>query len=464
MSPQHFHFLGICGSAMGSVASALRLQGHQVTGSDANPYPPMSTFLESQGIEILSGYSADHIPNKIDTIIVGNAISRGNEELEAVLEKGLHYVSLPEILKTQFLRHTKNIVVSGTHGKTTTSSLTAWILKSAGINPNWMIGGIPSNLEKGAHLSPNASHTVLEGDEYDTAFFDKRSKFVHYLPSIVIVNNMEFDHADIFNSLEEIQLSFSRMLALVPRNGSIFINGDETSCLEVAKTSPVPVTRVGTGNSNDILIDQIRYEGDTSHFSINGIAFSIPMTGEHNIRNAAMAICAARTVGVSDEKIKTGLTSFTGIKRRQTLRGEVNNIRVIDDFGHHPTAIEHTLNGLKAQYPTGKFWALFEPRSNTSRRNIHQETFPKSLAIADGAIIAPVNDINKIPKGERLDVPAVAKKICNLGKQGFAENSTEEIIERTLSLASPGDTIVVFSNGSFDGIHDKLLERLAEKS
>ncbi|MGA0846179.1 MAG: UDP-N-acetylmuramate--L-alanine ligase, partial [Luteolibacter sp.] len=296
-APRRFHFTGICGTAMGAVASAMKQRGFTVTGSDANAYPPMSDFLRSQGIPIHEGYAEENIPADSDVVVIGNAISRGNPEAEAALERKLRYQSLPELMKEHFLHGRRNFVVSGTHGKTTTSSMLAWLLSAAGRDPGYMIGGLPKNLGRGACFS-ESEFMVLEGDEYDTAFFDKRSKFLHYLPECVIINNIEFDHADIYQNIDEIKLSFRRLLNIVPRNGIAFINGDDPNCLDVASGAPCPVVGVGLDSSCGLRIEQIDYEAGYSSFSLAGCRYRIPLAGEFNVRNAAMAAAAARFAGL----------------------------------------------------------------------------------------------------------------------------------------------------------------------
>jgi UDP-N-acetylmuramate: L-alanyl-gamma-D-glutamyl-meso-diaminopimelate ligase len=426
---KHFHFLGICGTAMGSAAAALRALGHKVTGSDNAVYPPMSTILESAGIEIYSGYKPENLPLKADLHVVGNAISRGNPELEALLDLKLPYTSLPELLKWEVMQGKRNFVVTGTHGKTTTTSILAWLLEHAGKNPGYLIGGVPDNFSVGARYT-ESEFFVIEGDEYDTAFFDKRSKFLHYLPEAVIVNNMEFDHADIFNTIDDIQLTFSRLFRVVPRNGMVYLNGDEANCLKLKAGSPCPVTTVGLGAECDVKISITEAEPEHTHFLLNEAPFSLPMVGEFNVRNAAMAICVARFAGLGDGEIRAALLDFKGVKRRQTVRGVKNGITVIDDFGHHPTAIRETLRGLKQRYPQSRLWALFEPRSNTSRRNTLQGELIEALKIADGSIIAAVNHPEKVPAGQLLDVDAVAAEVRAAGRESYHEADVSAIIAR----------------------------------
>lgn len=456
---KHFHFIGICGTAMGSAAAAFRQLGHKITGSDNAVYPPMSTMLESHGIEIASGYKAENLPDDADMYVVGNAVSRGNPEVEALLERKLPYTSLPELLKWEVMQGKRNFVVSGTHGKTTTTSILTWLLEHAGKNPGYLIGGVPDNFDVGARYT-DSKYFVIEGDEYDTAFFDKRSKFLHYLPEAVIVNNIEFDHADIFNTLDDILLTFSRLLRVVPRNGKVFLNGDEANCRKLLEACPAPAVTVGTGEDCEVRLRVTSAAPEHTDFELNGVAFRLPMVGEFNARNAAMAICVARFAGLSDSEIRAALLEFRGVKRRQTERGKVHGITIIDDFGHHPTAIRETLRGLRQKYPQSRLWALFEPRSNTSRRNTLQGELIDALKEADGSIIAAVNMPEKVPAGQLLDVDAVAAAVSASGRPSYHERNVDAIIERLKPLAKEGDVVIVFSNGGFEGIHGKLMDRL----
>jgi UDP-N-acetylmuramate: L-alanyl-gamma-D-glutamyl-meso-diaminopimelate ligase len=455
----HYHFIGICGTAMGSTAMALRQLGHRVTGSDNNVYPPMSTLLEEQGITLMSGYSPSNLAEPADLYVVGNAISRGNTELEAILERKLRYTSMTEVLKTEVIQGKRSFVITGTHGKTTTTSLLTWLFESAGRNPGFMIGGVPENFTVGARFN-DSPHFVIEGDEYDTAYFDKRSKFLHYLPECAVVNNIEFDHADIFKDLAEIILSFRRMTNLVPRNGIVFLNGDDANAMSLKDTSPAPVQTVGTGANCDVRIVITASEAESTEFTLNGVSFALPMIGEFNVRNAAMAISAARFGGLSDDEIRTGLASFKGVRRRQEERGEKNGIKVIDDFGHHPTAIRETLRGMRQRYVGSRLWALFEPRSATSKRNCLQNELIAALSDADASIIAPVFMPERVPAAERLDPEYVARSVTANGRPCHYETGTDAIIERLVHDTKPGDVIIVFSNGGFDGMHEKLLARL----
>ena len=456
----HFHFTGICGTAMGAVASAMKQRGFTVTGSDANVYPPMSDFLRNQGITIAEGYREENIPPTADVVVIGNAISRGNPEAEAALDRKLLYHSLPEVMKEHFLRGKRNYVVSGTHGKTTTSSMLAWILQNAGRNPGFMIGGLPKNLGRGASFT-ESEFNVLEGDEYDTAFFDKRSKFLHYLPECVVVNNVEFDHADIYENLDAIKLTFRRLLNIVPRSGIAYINGDEQNCLDVATAAPCPITTVGFGENCNLRITHADYQPDHTSFQLDGVPYTILMTGEFNVRNAAMAAAAASFAGLTENEIRAGLATFEGVARRQELRGEANGIKVIDDFAHHPTAIRLAVQSLRQRHPGSRLWVLFEPRSNTTRRAVFQNELAESLALADFAIVAAIPDLHKIPENDRLDPAKLSADIARHGGHGSYVQDLNEIISTVAKNATPGDIIAVLSNGGFGGIHQKLLTALA---
>ena len=461
-APQKFHFIGICGTAMGSVAAALRERGFKVSGSDENVYPPMSIFLEERGIKLHRGYAKENLPSDADVVVIGNAMKRGNPEIEAVLNRKLFYLSLPEVLRNYFLRGKHNLVVTGTHGKTTTTSLLTWIMEKAGRNPGYLIGGIPKNLVQGARLN-DSKYFVIEGDEYDSAFFDKRSKFVHYLPELVIVNNIEFDHADIFNNLDEIKLSFSRLLRIVPQNGMVVLNGDDHNCVEVAKDCFAQMVEVGFSKNCAQRIRDAAYSPDGSRFKLGEDVYEIPLVGEFNVRNAAMAATAARFYDVPKAKIDNALKTFTGVARRQEIRGEVRGVKVIDDFGHHPTAIAQTLEGLRHRFHGQRIWAIFEPRSNTTRRAVFQRELPEALKQADGVFISEVARLEQIPEDERLHPEQVVKEISKDGRPAFYERNADAIVDRIVPLVKKKDVIVVFSNGGFDNIHEKLLRRLRNR-
>ncbi len=456
---KHFHFLGICGTAMGAVAAAMARRGYTVTGSDANVYPPMSTFLQDEGITLFEGYRAANIPKEADVIVVGNAMSRGNDEVEAVLQRRLRYLSLPETMKEYFLRGKRNYVVTGTHGKTTTTSMLAWLMEDSGLNPSFMIGGIARNLGRGGRFT-DSDFCVLEGDEYDTAFFDKRSKFLHYLPELVVINNIEFDHADIYNSLEEIKLSFRRLTNIIPRNGLALVNADDPNCLDVVKGAPCPVKTLGFSQHANIRILDVETCTDGSHFTLEGTRYFVPMIGEFNIRNAAMAIIAAQFAGLNVKQLADSMARFEGVARRQEVKGVVNDISVVDDFAHHPTAIKQSILGLRQRYPQSRIWAVFEPRSNTTRRNIFQSELALALASADFSIVAAVDNPEKVVESERLNLRKLADDLSALGKEAFIGGSAQDIVATIAKKAQPGDVVLIMSNGGFDGIHAKLLNAL----
>jgi len=444
---------------MGSVAAALKERGFQVTGSDENVYPPMSTFLQGKGISLKEGYRAENIPADADVVVIGNAMKRGNPEVEAVLNRKLLYLSLPEVLKNYFLRGHHNLVVTGTHGKTTTTALLTWIMEKAGRKPGYVIGGLPKNLEQGARLN-DSKYFVIEGDEYDSAFFDKRSKFIHYLPELVIVNNIEFDHADIFKNLDEIKLSFRRLLNIVPQNGMVLVNGDDPNCVEVAKDCFAQMIEVGFSKNCAQRIRDVTGSPKGSRFKLGEETFEIPLVGDFNVHNAAMAAMAARFYDVPKAKIDSAFESFSGIARRQEVRGEVRGVKVIDDFGHHPTAIANTLEALRQRYRGHRLWAIFEPRSNTTRRAVFQEQLPEALKLADGVFIAQVAKLEQIPEEERLNPERVVAAIAKSGRPAFYEQNADAIVGRIVPMLRANDVVAVFSNGGFDNIHGKLLARL----
>jgi UDP-N-acetylmuramate: L-alanyl-gamma-D-glutamyl-meso-diaminopimelate ligase len=444
---------------MGSVAVALCERGFKVTGSDENVFPPMSIFLGKKGIALKEGYRAENIPADADVVVIGNAIKRGNPEVEAVLSRKLLYLSLPEVLKNYFLRGRHNLVVTGTHGKTTTTALLAWIMEKAGRKPGYFIGGLPKNFGQGARLN-HSKYFVIEGDEYDTAFFDKRSKFIHYLPELVIVNNIEFDHADIFSNLDEIKLSFRRLLNIVPQNGMVVLNGDDANCVDVAKDCLAQLIEVGFSKNCAQRIRDVAYSSSGSRFKLGEETFEIPLIGEFNVRNAAMAATAARFYDVPKTKVDNAFKRFSGIARRQEVRGEARGVKVIDDFGHHPTAIAHTMQALRHRYPGHRIWAVFEPRSNTTRRAVFQQRLSDALKAADGVFISQVAKLEQIPENERLNPEAVVNAIQESGRPAFYEENADAIVNRIVPMLRAQDIVAVFSNGGFDRIHEKLLEKL----
>ena len=445
---------------MASAAVAMHELGYQVTGSDQDViYPPMSTFLAERGIRVMAGYAEVNLSQRPDLVVVGNAISRGNPEAEAVLERKLRYCSLPELLKEFFIRGRRSLVVTGTHGKTTTASLLAWVLESAGLNPSFLIGGIPRNLGQGARFT-DSEWFVIEGDEYDTSFFDKRSKFVHYRPRTAILNNLEFDHADIFPTLADIQLSFRRFIHLIPRNGLLLANGDEANITPLLDVRHCPIKRFGLGVDNELRASGLVLKEDSSEFELGGTRFRIPMVGELNVRNALAVTAAARHCGIRDSVIQSAFDSFLSVKRRMEVRGEAGGVTVIDDFGHHPTAIRETLRALRVKFPGRRIWAVFEPRSNTTRRNVFQQELVDALERADVVVVAEVARLEQLPLGERLNPEKLMQDLRLTGKPAAYLPTVDSIVDHVGSGARSGDVVCVFSNGGFGDIHNRLLARL----
>ena len=453
------HFIGIGGTAMASAAAAMQDKGYTVTGSDQNVYPPMSTFLESKGIKYMSGYAEPNLAHKPDLVVVGNAISRGNPEAEYVLDKKLRYCSLPELLKEFFIRGKRSIVVTGTHGKTTTTSLLTWIFEHNGLNPSYLIGGIPNNFSQGARFT-DSEWFIIEGDEYDTAFFDKRSKFVHYLPEVAIVNNLEFDHADIFENLAVIQTSFKRFINLIPRNGQLFANGDDPNLAPLLNVTHCPIKRFGLGENNAWHATNLVLAPTVTEFEVPSFKFRLNLLGELNVRNALGAVAAARHCGLKNHQIQAAFDTFKGVKRRMEVRGVSGGVTVVDDFAHHPTAIRETLRALRVKFAGRKIWAIFEPRTNTTRRNIFQKELAEAFADADAVVISQIARLELLQPGERLDPTLLMADIKNLGKASAYLPDADAIVDHVGKGAEGGDVVCVFSNGGFGNIHNKLLDRL----
>ena len=465
---RHIHMTGICGTAMGAVATLLKQSGYHVTGSDAHAYPPMSTVLREQGIEVMEGFSPANLGPAPDLVIIGNAMSRGNEEVEAVLEQKLLYTSLAEALREFFIRGKTSLVVTGTHGKTTTSSMLAWVLESAGKNPGFMIGGVPQNFGVGARLGEDIF--VSEGDEYDTAFFDKRSKFVHYLPDCVIVNNIEFDHADIFSSVEDIELSFRRMLNLVPRNGLVVINAADERVCAVTENVLCPKTTFSADESvaADWWADDIRDSARGAEFLLHGppgaVQCSIPLHGKHNVSNALAVSALAAHLGLSLRDIADGFASFTGVMRRLQRLESLDGVTLYDDFAHHPTAIADTLAGVRAAHPDARIWAMFEPRSNTTVKNLFQKELADALGCADQVVIGKVHRREQIPPELRLDVDKLVNDLAAAQTTAIQIDDAEEIAQYAAERVQTGDVVVIMSNGAFGGLARILPDIIADRT
>jgi UDP-N-acetylmuramate: L-alanyl-gamma-D-glutamyl-meso-diaminopimelate ligase len=429
----------------------------------------MSTFLAAKQIQVMPGYAESNLAHKPDLVVIGNALSRGNAEVEAILDHKLRYCSLPELLKEFFIRGKRSIVVAGTHGKTTTTSLLTWVFEHNGLNPSYLIGGIPNNLSQGARFTDSdksragSEWFIIEGDEYDTAFFDKRSKFVHYMPEIGIVNNLEFDHADIFENLDAIKKSFSHFIRLIPRNGLLLGNGDELNLAALLNVTHCPVKRFGLGEGNAIRAFNLRYGPTATEFEIPSFKFHLNLIGELNVRNALAVVACAKHCGLSNKQIQSAFDTFKGIKRRMEVRGIAGGVTVVDDFGHHPTAIRETLKALRLRYPHEKIWAIFEPRSNTTRRNVFQNELVSAFADADAVVISEVARLEQIVPEERLNPEKLMQDLKDSGKDAAYLPDVDSIVAHAVKNAQGGDIVVVFSNGGFGGIHGKLLERLGRK-
>ncbi len=452
------HFTGIGGTAMAAAAAAMLDKGFQVTGSDQNVYEPMASFLKSKNIPV-SSYDERNLASRPDLVVIGNAISRGNSEAEYALDHKLRYCSLPALLAEFFIRGKRSLVVSGTHGKTTTTSLLTWVFEHNGLNPSYLIGGIPNNFAQGARFT-DSEWFIIEGDEYDTAFFDKRSKFIHYQPEVAIINNLEFDHADIFENLDAIKKTFSHFIRLVPRNGLLLGNGDDDNLTSLLNVTHCPVKRFGLGSANAVQGFNLRFGPTATEFEIPSFKFHLNLVGELNVRNALAVIGAAKHCGLSNKQIQSAFDTFKGIKRRMEVRGIAGGITVIDDFGHHPTAIRETLRALRLRYGREKIWAVFEPRSNTTRRNVFQDELAASFADASAVVVAAVARLEQIAPEQRLSPEKLMQDIQASGKAAAYLPDANAIVAHLAKHAQGGEVICIFSNGGFDGIHGKLLERL----
>ncbi|NNE68540.1 MAG: UDP-N-acetylmuramate:L-alanyl-gamma-D-glutamyl-meso-diaminopimelate ligase [Pyrinomonadaceae bacterium] len=468
----HYHLIGICGTAMASLAGMLQARGHKVTGSDQNVYPPMSTQLKELGIEIMKGYKPENLDCGADSIIVGNAISRGNPELEELLNRKLAYYSQAETIKRLFIRGKHSLVVAGTHGKTTTTSIATWVAEVGGLDPSFLVGGVVQDFGASFRVT-DSGYFIIEGDEYDTAYFDKKPKFMHYLPEIAIVNNIEFDHADIYRDMTDIKFEFSRLMNLVPSNGHLIAGIDSPVVGEVLEDMEGKLfTNVETFGLKDGAKWQARYidfSGDLMRFTVfkegvNWGEFETTLIGEFNVRNCLAVIIAADAWGIPIEKIQEALRTFKSVKRRVEIRGVENGVTIIDDFAHHPTAVEETLKALKQKYEENRLVAVFEPRSWSSRLAVFQEPYAKAFAYADYVIIAGVYDTAKASElGKVLDTRELVEDIALQGKPSFSFADADEIVEHLTPEMKDGDVVAVMSNGGFGGIHEKLLSVLRKK-
>lgn len=468
------YFMGICGTAMGNTAIMLKRLGHTIYGADTGVYPPMSNVLADAGIAIVGGFNSKNLEDLApDLVIVGNTISRGNPEIEWLLEsRRFTFTSLPSLIQDFLLKDRFNIVVTGTHGKTTTSSIAAYLLDKAGSDPGYLIGGVPYDLPAGAYEGKKGGPFVIEGDEYDSALFDKRSKFIHYLPTILVINNLEFDHSDIFRDLTDVKRSFSHLLRIVPANGHVLINGDDENIISLL---PVPWThtiKIGVGEENELRIGDFQESLNETHFNLywRGELWGVVnwnQPGLFNARNAAMAALAAGLTLHPDNPTMLSLgeiNDFNGVKRRQELLIDNKRIKLLEDFAHHPTAIEQTLESLRCRYPDHKITAAFEPRSNTSRSDVFQQEFTHSLSVADQVLIGAVHEGQKLHPDSRLNTPQLAAELNsdNISAQAFSSNLAllETLWELTIRAIDQDQVIILFTNGSFDEIIPKLVKRI----
>ena len=466
LNSNHIHkiyFLAICGTGMASLAAMMKEMGYTVYGVDQDVYPPMSTFLAEQGIPVYDGWSVGHLNTKPDLVVVGNAVSRGNPELEALLNAHLPYISLPDALKEFCIRGHRSIVVTGTHGKTTTSALLAWILEFAEQSPHFMIGGIPKNFDRGFQIGRGECF-VLEGDEYDSAYFDKTAKFLHYLPDIGIITSIEFDHADIYHSIDDVQLAFKRFVNLIPSQGLLVVSQENQIAMQISEKAFCPVVSFGLSNFADWSVADVSVEEQGSVFTIlkNTLTWQrvrIPLYGEHNLRNTLAAVITADHIGIDAQTIAAALAEFKGIRRRLEWMGSMAGVDIFDDFGHHPTAVKETLSGLRARFPKRRILALYEPRSATSRRNVFQSEWPLAFELAEVVLVAPVHRPEKAPLDQLFSSEKLVNDIIKSGKTG-AYLDIDAMVNYLIKHIQKDDIIITFSNGPFGDIHNKLLTHL----
>jgi len=456
--------IAICGTGMAALAGLLHKSGYRITGSDSNIYPPMSTLLESTGIDVKPGYQRKNITNNIDKVVIGNAVSKDNEEVLAVQEKGIPYVSFPEAIKKFYLENRKSLVVAGTHGKTTTTAILSWVLHSADRKPGFMVGGWMKNFN-GNHAIPQGELFVVEGDEYDTAFFDKGPKFLHYNPFASILTGVEFDHADIYRNLEHIKDSFRKFVNIIHPEGFLLAAFPDTTMKDVLTGASCKVETYGFSPSADWEASNYRLENGEGFFTLvhrgkKVSTFHLPMIGRHNIENATAVAAMCLKLGLTTQEVQKGFASFKGIKRRQEVIGIKNGVTVIDDFAHHPTAIEHTLKAVKEAYPGQRVWAIFEPRSTTCRRKVFEERLPQSFSPADRVIIADLFAPDKIAPEDRLNPRLVVERINDSGGDAYFIPEAETLLDKITAECHPKDVLLIMSSGGFSGIRQKLIDRL----
>lgn len=465
MQREHVHLIGVGGTAMTALAGLLQASGCRVTGSDRALYPPTSTILGQLGLEIYGGFDAAHLEPPPDLVVVGNAVSRGNPEVEALLDSDtLEYTSLPELVARRFLHGRHAIVITGTHGKTTTTAMAAWVLTHAGEDPSFLVGGLPRNFDQPFRLGRGPAF-VIEGDEYDSAFFDKGPKFMHYRPRTAVVGTVEYDHADIYRNLDEVKTAFRRLVNLVPRRGLVVRHEDCAVTREVTDGALARIEGYGGERGEWRAVDGEESAAAGSRFRVLRRGepygeFRLGLTGEHNVRNALAVIAVAHEQGLSANQIAGGLAGFTGVERRLETRGEVGGVTVFDDFAHHPTAIDATLRAVRGRHPAARIWAVVEPRSWSLRRNVFQERLATAFDAADEIVLGPVHEAEAIPRDERLDIGRLVADLGARGRSARAMDSVPATVAYLSEAVRPGDVVVAMSNGAFGGIHEELLGRL----
>jgi len=464
------HFIGVAGTAMATLAAMLQRRGFAVAGSDAHIYPPMSTFLEREGVRMLEGYRAEHITADIDLVVVGNAVSRGNPEVEEVLDRKIRHVSLPEAIREHFLWGARSIVIAGTHGKTTTAAMAGWLLTDAGLDPSLLVGGLAANFgaEGSSYRLGGGRDFVIEGDEYDSAFFDKTAKFLKYLPDIAVVGNIEFDHADIYADVEEVTTAFRRFVNLVPRRGLLLVGADCPRAASMAAQAHAEVQRFGLGDTADWCASEVAVSDAATSFIVTrrGRLFahvSLPMPGEHNVRNALAAIAVGAHLGVPSETLAASLQRFKGVRRRLEVIGSPQGVEIVDDFAHHPTAVAATLRAVRAAHPGRRVIAVFEPRSASSCRRVFEEEFAAAFDAADETIIAAVYRA-ALPDGVRLSPEDLVSRLHARGLRARFIPTVDAIVDTVAREARTGDVVVVMSNGGFGGIHGRLLQAIEHRA
>lgn len=467
-SGSHIHLMGICGTAMASLAGLLKDRGFKVSGSDLNPYPPMSTQIESLGIQILRPYKKENLNPKPDFVVVGNVISASNEEAQEMVNLNLPYCSLPQAMGEVIIADRDSFVISGTHGKTTTTSLMSWVTENCGLKPGFLIGGIPKNFSQ-SFRNPGANTFVIEGDEYDTAYFDKVPKFIHYKPKNVILTSVEFDHADIYKDFDAVKAAFYKLMKLIPQNGSLVYWGDDSNVKGIADACQIAKKfSYGFKDSNEYTVKMLSESETETKFAVylnkNLIAeFGTPMVGRYNILNATAVIAQAHIQGLDIEQVKKALKTFEGVKRRQEILGEYSGVLLIEDFAHHPTAVKETVKAIQNKYKNRKVFSVFEPRSATSRRKVFQKDYVEAFSEAHEILIAQAFDQGKISDEDRFSSDELIQDLVNLGKSAKLFQSADQIVNDLVARTQKGDVILIMSNGGFDGIYEKLIAQLKNR-